>query len=341
MYTSIEDKSHIFNQFTIDTEKGLQDLIGNLDGNPNLRFRGICEAKYNMLTSLQRKCPIIMKDRQKEYMTGLLHRVKCNSLVNNYFNNKKIDINDISCLALMQHHGLPTPLLDFSTDIRIALSFAADGVKTETEECETDKYVSLYVFDKAYEQELGNSIQQVLMNDMANGNHFIEYHNRQYPTESVNASILYNIDEFVKWDDIKDLELSYLEYQPLAPGVVTLCGQSLDLSNPNLIKQKGCFLLNLYSNTMSLEENWNGRTIESKNHFLKNMSSEFGHFPFKGVSTRKKMNCYDIKKEVIIKWAEKDSIPLYDNSQETTEIKKTLMDIYTGFDKEINNKQYL
>ena len=87
---------------------------------------------------------------------------------------------------------------------------------------------------------------------------------------------------------------------------------------------------------MSLEENWNGRTIENRNHFWENRSSEFEPFPFKGVMTKSKMDCYDIKKEVIIEWAKNNSIPLYDNGLETIEIKKTLLDINTEFDKEIN-----
>lgn len=35
-------------------------MISSLSARSCLRFRGVCEAKYTMLTSLQRNCPSIM-----------------------------------------------------------------------------------------------------------------------------------------------------------------------------------------------------------------------------------------------------------------------------------------
>lgn len=143
MYKTLEEKSRAFNQVTIQSEDDLQDLIAGMSPRSCLRFRGVCEAKYNMFTSLQRNCPKVMNGRQKDYMSLLLHCVKTNPEVIAYFQDKGIAINDISCLALMQHFGLPTPLLDFSTDIVIALSFAADGINKPLGGDETDHYVSL------------------------------------------------------------------------------------------------------------------------------------------------------------------------------------------------------
>lgn len=335
MYKTIEEKTKLFNQTTIKSEDELRFMISSLSARSCLRFRGVCEAKYTMLTSLQRNCPSIMLGRQKEYMSNLLHRVKTNPDVLTYFQRKGIAINDISCMALMQHQGLPTPFLDFSTDLFVALSFAADGVKLESCSVETDNYVSLYVFDTVFEHEVGIPVQQIYMNGMASGIRFLQDCLRQNPNRQLNASILYEINEFVKWSDIKDLELSYVEYQPLAPIVATLSGQKLNLSNPNLDRQKGCFLLNLYDEQMPLEENWNMRTSEQRKQFWIKSGSAVQALPFCGVETKEKMRCFDIHKAVIMKWASANAIPLYDKSDENQSIKTILAEIQKELNEEI------
>lgn len=127
MFKTIIDKQNAFKEFTINTEEELLKLVTDLGGNPCLRFRGVSEAKYTMLTSLQRKHPAPVRE-QKEYVSRLLSVIKSDVDVIDFFYKRGIAINDVSCLALMQHQGLPTPLLDFSTDIKVALAFAADGV---------------------------------------------------------------------------------------------------------------------------------------------------------------------------------------------------------------------
>lgn len=336
MYKSLLEKALAFNQKTIDTLEELVHLVDDLKGQSSLRFRGVCESKYTMLTSLQRKCPAKMKGRQLAYLASLLNRVMSDSQIRAYFQNNGITINEISCLALMQHQGLPTPLLDFSTDIRIALSFAADGVTLVSSEYETDGYVSLYVFDIAIEYEIGSSIQQVYVDGMMRAKQMLEVYTREHPDQQVDSSLLFDINSFVKWEDIKDCELAFLEYQALAPGLVTMSGDELDLSNPNLDRQKGCFLLNLYDEKMPLEENWNMRTIQQCNAFWAKGSSGVHLLPFSGVMTRDKITCYDIKKEVIRKWAGDNALTIYDKSDETISIKerlnKILSDLNSGIE---------
>lgn len=145
MYNTLAEKAKAFNQNTIKTEKELEALITALSQRNCLRFRGVSESKYTMLTSLQRKCLSSFKGTQKEYMSQLLLKVKEDAIVINYFQSLGIAINDIPCMALMSHLGLPTPMLDFSTDIIVALSFAADGVNMASGNDETDEYVS-YMF---------------------------------------------------------------------------------------------------------------------------------------------------------------------------------------------------
>ncbi len=335
MYNTLIEKSNAFRQFVIGTRLELDNMVENLINNPVYRFRGVNEAKYTMTTSLQRNHPAIMSGKLNNYMTMLLQKVKSSSDVVNYFKKSGIAINDISCLALMQHYDLPTPLLDFSTDLEVALSFAASKLNLSSGSEETDGYASLYVFDKQYEYEVGTPVQQVFRSGLANGIQMWQDYKRQCPKDNVDASILIDINKFVKWDDIKGFELCFIEYQPLAPGVVNLSGQMLDLSNPNLVKQKGCFLFNLYDETMPLEENWNGRTWESRSKFWMNRDNRFVQLPFSGVMTRDKMFCFDIKKDVLLDWAESNAVQLYDNSPANLAIKQKLYEIKEELDRSL------
>lgn len=331
MYKTIADKTKAFKQTTINTREELQRLIDAIGNKPNLRYRGVCEAKYTMLTSLQRNSPEKMKGKQKNYMSVLLYRVKNDPDIVAYFKKNSIPMNDISCMALMQHHGLPTPMLDFSIDINIALSFASDGVNKASCSFETDDYASLYVVDLDVEREVAASVQQMYQQGMVSGERMREDYMKQHPNAPVDDSILYDINKFVKWSDIKNIELSFIEYQPLAPVVTTLSGENLDLTNPNLANQKGCFILNLYKEDIPMEENWNMRTMASIDQFWQSTSG-VQTLPFSGVMTSEQMSCYDIKKEVIVQWASKNKLQLYINSSDNCAIKKKLKSIQDSLD---------
>lgn len=334
MYKTLAEKAAAFQRSTISSEVELHQLISSIGNNSNYRFRGVNESKFTMLTSLQRNAPIKACGRQKEYMSMLLCMVKNDQDVVANFKNQNIPINDISCMALMQHLGLPTPLLDFSTDINIALSFAEDGINMSSGNEETDEYVSLYVIDLGNECEVAASVQQMYKLGFADGVQRLKEYQRNNPNVQVDASILINIDQFVKWDDIKDLELSFIEYQPLAPIVTTLSGDSLNLTNPNLSNQKGCFVINMYDEAVPLEENWNMRTTVRRNQYW-TANSGAHTLPFSGVQTNEKMYCYDIKKTVITNWAINNKKTLYVNSDANLAMKKKLKSIQTKLDEEI------
>lgn len=334
MYKTLADKSKVFKHTSIDKQEGLEQLVANIGNNPNLRYRGVSEAKYTMLTSLQRNAPAKMVGRQKDYMNNLLYRVKNDADVITFLNRQNIPINDISCMALMQHLGLPTPMLDFSIDINIALSFAEDGLNMASGSEETDEYVSLYVIDLNAEREVAASIQQMYQDGLISGEQMWKEYLQNHPGQPVDASILFDINKFIKWNDIKDLELSFVEYQALAPNVVTLSGEGLDLTNPNLANQKGCFILNLYDEGMPMEENWNMRTMARRNEFWQ-AKAGVQALPFSGVQTNEQMFCYDIKKSVISQWAANNKLQLYVNTPANEAVKKRLKEIQVQLDGEI------
>lgn len=335
MYKTLEEKSVAFNRVTVDSIEELNTIVSNISGNDNNRYRGVNEAKYTMLTSIQRFYQNIkINVSQNEYISQLLYRVKSDSDVKNYFNKQNIPINDISCMALMQHQGLPTPMLDFSTDINIALSFAEDGMNMASSSNKIDDYVSLYVIDLSVETEVAASVQQIYQQGMVSGTLMLNEFRQENPNTPVNASILYDMDKFIKWKDISGFSLSFIEYQQKAPGVVTLSGQKLDLTNPNLVKQKGCFVLNLHKESMPMEDNWNMRTLSSRNQIWSSGAQEL---PFSGVHTYEKMECYDIKKVVMEEWARSNKIEeLYDNSTGNKAIKQKLHGIQDELVKDLN-----
>lgn len=103
--------------------------------NPNkMIFRGLNEATYKMYTSSQREwinhgSDIIYSD----YLNTLLANAKNwnNGILKKYMKslNKGLEENNLAYFSIMQHFGLPSPLLDFSYNPFVALYFACKDVE--------------------------------------------------------------------------------------------------------------------------------------------------------------------------------------------------------------------
>ena len=103
-------------------------------------------------------------------------------------------------------------------------------------------------------------VDTLFASGIENGNKFVEEFRRNNPSAQVDDSILRNIDEMTKWikkDGSKD-GLSTMPFlfvpNPLDAKVVeSITGERLYWSNPNIIAQKGCFVINT-SESLPLEE---------------------------------------------------------------------------------------
>ena len=108
----------------------------------NVVFRGVNNAYYGTYSSLQRAY-----DANIFYKFASLHcrEVALKRLIDKVKKEEVIrqlpTLSDYNILALMQHYGLASPLLDFSLNIEIALSFAF--MRNEDSE-ELSDYVSIY-----------------------------------------------------------------------------------------------------------------------------------------------------------------------------------------------------
>lgn len=166
--TLFEKKKFFFKRnLTIDT---FEELLGVLDefednGTPEVLFRGQPEAKYMLYSSLQRLW--IGRKLEKHYKSyrELVDNLIANSkewnsgLVSRYLKNAGWHETEMSVLSIMQHYGVPTPLLDFTYDINKSLFFATQNIDFSPPVSEIEKYFSIYYIHK------DNSV--LSMSDMA------------------------------------------------------------------------------------------------------------------------------------------------------------------------------
>lgn len=335
-YSNLKEKECFFQRETVNSLgellKKIQEL-NVLNTNKKLRFRGVNEAKYQLLSSLQRT----YKSEPNEFLRMLLHRVKSSEEVKTYFNKNNYWINDIDCLSLMQHYSLPTPFIDFTTDINVALFFA-DYNKFSNKFCsEIDDYVSLYFFDGNIETEVYEcSLQKVLQKGINEGIAHLEDLQKAIKMNNIDCSVLKKIDKFVTIELIRDLEIMLVDYPKDAPIVQTLLKEKLNISNSNLEKQHGCFILNNHPKFPSLEENWTVRTMEYKNNsWSKGKQVEDNT---SGVITSNKIHCIDIRKDVIEEYNKKinrlNKRDIFDNSEDSQHIENILVNIYKELEEE-------
>lgn len=87
-------------------------------------FRGLPDADWHLVSSLSRYLQSFVPDmaswRQREERALRIFRRKAH----NYLPDASVLADDIRCLALMQHHGAPTRMLDFTKSPFVAAFFA-------------------------------------------------------------------------------------------------------------------------------------------------------------------------------------------------------------------------
>lgn len=118
-------------------------------------FRGVNEAKYKLLTSLQRYW--IVNDMDKtgssplKFTIQMLKDFDNNGMFNKWF--KKFTSQEptyYSKLSFLRHHGAPVSLMDFSTSVDVALYFCFENSSNDLIEDEIDNYCSLYIMRREH-----------------------------------------------------------------------------------------------------------------------------------------------------------------------------------------------
>ena len=262
----LERLPHIFKKWGIDRRE------------PACIFRGVKEAKYKLYTSAQREwikgdlSKKLGEDGFADFVDRVLYQLKKDTRLRNYLKTRGIIQNDMFLLSLLQHYGAPTPLLDFTYDREVALFFATrEDEKSQSDETrettEIDEYFSIYAFHTG----TGKS---VWLDDL--GNEFIErYENKRREVDECWISLLQAKEDlgsdYLKYiisnmsyawklplitpynSDIRGLHNGTLpanhslKVLPAIDDIKTskiFPDIKLSWENPNIIAQKGCFVMN-------------------------------------------------------------------------------------------------
>lgn len=114
-------------------------------------YRGQSQAKYKLYNSAQR---IWIENDIHEwngnnyilFLQSLINLMKNKLLFQKVFKYYKLKSNerDFPLLSILQHYGAPTPLMDWTYNIDVALYFGTENVEVSYSSKPIDKYFSVY-----------------------------------------------------------------------------------------------------------------------------------------------------------------------------------------------------
>lgn len=279
-YNTSDEKHTAFKHYEqIDNASEFDSFYDRIAGQQDLIFRGLNEAKYKLVTSLQR---YFLSGRinglhysQSSFMSKELNFLKQTQeeILPNYYKAIGAPITDYLYLSFLQHYEAPTTFMDFSKDINVALFFATNGITFPA--CITnnsiDNCISLYWLNLNENRCTLPSIFE----------YTLEYCRKTLfdMVRTVDSSDIYAklISQYLSFDTIGELPLGYIDgdnssrfhrvftpdlyIEQLQKEIVTfmnrqsksaqeklersiryLFKQTIVIANLNQVAQKGCFI---------------------------------------------------------------------------------------------------
>jgi FRG domain len=155
LYKTLKEKKKVFHDYrVIDTEKELDKYFFSGSYGTYI-YRGVSEAKYKLYNSAQRFwIGNKIKGRYKDYYDFVdslcsTNKVK-GGVLDKLIQQFSIEFRDFAVLCYLQHYGCPTPLLDFTYNIEVALFFSTYSNSIPIQPTEIDKYSSIYIIKKSF-----------------------------------------------------------------------------------------------------------------------------------------------------------------------------------------------
>ncbi len=250
IYSNIGDKRNHFASSVeinnpIEFDQKFEELL-ELAASTKLHavFRGVPEAKYKLYTSLQRELFNLNLNE-----AGLGKKMTIQLLANakepsrkwaNYFKSMGVAENDWLYLALLQHYGAPSPLLDFSKNPKVALYFMCKGLQSRHSTEEIDHYASL-VYYKNVEvcKDVAHSLKKTAE----------EVYKGKVPKPSTRDEIQALIKDDLSFENVmrdQDIEI-ITAYKGITHITINKKKSvfTLPVTNMNMVSQEGEFVCNV------------------------------------------------------------------------------------------------
>jgi len=134
-------------------------------------FRGMPEAKYKLFNSAQREWLLNNMQNWKpgydylQFIKDLITEAKTKPLFKHVLSYYQIDFEteaDFPILSILQHYGSPTPLMDFTYNLDVALYFATESVDAMSASDSIDGYFSIYMINKSENENLKNIFEYTM-----------------------------------------------------------------------------------------------------------------------------------------------------------------------------------
>ena len=176
-YRSFNQKDLYFSQQRIDTEAEFDKIYNEYEKLQDTIFRGVSEAKWRLLNSLQRFwIKEKFSDKKISYQEFVLKLIEKARLIHNnslvrYLNDLRLDSeNDIAILSFLQHYGTGSyiPLLDWTYNFKHSLFFAIDNLDIfKPQRTEIESYFSIYYLEEKFfeDGDLSIIVKKVLAQD--------------------------------------------------------------------------------------------------------------------------------------------------------------------------------
>ena len=169
-YISTLQKSLFFDQDNIDTPEQFDAIYEQYNNSSDILFRGQREAKWRLYSKLQRYW--INDGLGEKYSLADFLKKLIEIGLENYSKNIRELLqeihddseNDIAVLGFLQHHGCPTPLLDWTFSFKNALYFALDGLQPKVNQTEIEEYFSVYYIEEKHFE--GASMRQLMLGSL-------------------------------------------------------------------------------------------------------------------------------------------------------------------------------
>lgn len=155
-YETTLQKELFFEQVNIDSVEDFESIFEENKNSKEILYRGVTEAKWRIYSSLQRYWI-----KEKIYEKGIDYKTFVEKTIQNakkqqgnilekFFKKNGISPNnDIAVLSFLQHHGCPTPLVDWTNSFVNSLYFATENVIENTGQVrEIEKYFSVYYIEE-------------------------------------------------------------------------------------------------------------------------------------------------------------------------------------------------